>query len=134
MLDKTMRGSFKNIKNLVYIGAMNHPGPGRNDIPNRLKRQFMIFNMILPQSIDQIYKPMIKHIFKEKYFNSEVNKVIDTLTSATIGLWNKVKSTMLPTPTKFHYIFNMRELSRVFKGILGVKKDVINQSSAVGVA
>ena len=48
MLDKTMRGSFKNIKNLLYIGAMNHPGGGRNDIPNRLKRQFLIFNMILP--------------------------------------------------------------------------------------
>lgn len=29
---------FKNIKNLVYIGAMQHPGGGRNDIPNRLKR------------------------------------------------------------------------------------------------
>lgn len=98
MLDKTMRGSFKNIKNLVYIGAMNHPGGGRNDIPNRLKRQFFIFNMILPQSIDGIYKPIIKYIFKEKSFNPETNRVIDTLTSATIGLWNKVKSTMLPTP------------------------------------
>lgn len=38
MLDKTQRGSFKNIVNLLYIGAMNHPGGGRNDIPNRLKR------------------------------------------------------------------------------------------------
>lgn len=54
--------------------------------------------MILPLSIDAIYKPIIKHIFKEKYYNSDVNKVIDTLTSATIGLWNKVKNTMLPTP------------------------------------
>lgn len=54
--------------------------------------------MILPQSIDGIYKPIIKYIFKEKSFNPETNRVIDTLTSATIGLWNKVKSTMLPTP------------------------------------
>ena len=38
MLDKTNRGYFKKIKNLNFIGAMNHPGGGRNDIPNRLKR------------------------------------------------------------------------------------------------
>lgn len=38
MLDKTTIGQFKNIKNLQYIGAMNHPGGGRNDIPNRMKR------------------------------------------------------------------------------------------------
>lgn len=125
MLDKTQRGTFKNIKNLYYIGAMNHPGGGRNDIPNRLKRHFMIFNMILPLSIEAIYGPIIKSQFKTKYFNSETNKVIEGLTNATIALWNKVKNTMLPTPSKFHYVFNMRELSRIFKGILQVRKETI---------
>ena len=74
--------------------------------------------MILPLSIEPIYAPIIKHVFKAKYFTDNVNKVIDNLTSATITLWDKVKRTMLPTPNKFHYVFNMRELSRIFKGIL----------------
>jgi len=39
---------------------------------------------------------------------------------------------MLPTPSKFHYVFNMREISRIFKGILQVKKETINTSSSVG--
>ena len=41
---------------------MNHPGAGKNDIPNRLKRHFFIFNMIVPpeESINAIYGQMVK--------------------------------------------------------------------------
>lgn len=85
--------------------------------------------MILPVSVEGIYGPIIKHQFKAKYFTPEVNKAIETLTKATIAMWEKVKATMLPTPAKFHYIFNMRDLSRIFKGILQVKKETINTSS-----
>lgn len=63
-LEKSQRGNFKNIKNLSFVGAMNHPGGGRNDIPNRLKRQFFIFNMILPLSIEAIYGPIVKFQLK----------------------------------------------------------------------
>lgn len=87
--------------------------------------------MILPSSIEGIYGPIIKHIFKPKFFSTEVNRVIDGLTNATIQLWNNIKKTMLPTPSKFHYVFNMRELSRIFKGILNLRKDIINTSSSV---
>ncbi|KAL4479549.1 hypothetical protein ABPG72_018535, partial [Tetrahymena utriculariae] len=128
MLDKAQRGNQRKMKNLLYIGTMNHPGGGRNDIPNRLKRQFFIFNMILPLSIEGIYGPIIKHVFKQNYFTDSTYKVIESLTSATISLWNKVKSTMLPTPAKFHYVFNMRELSRIIKGILTCKKETINDA------
>ncbi len=40
---------------------MNHPGAGKNDIPNRLKRHFFIFNMIVPpeESINAIYGQMV---------------------------------------------------------------------------
>jgi dynein heavy chain len=41
----------------------------------------------------------------------------------TVTLWNKVQAKMLPTPAKFHYLFNMRELSKVFQGIILAERD-----------
>jgi len=95
--------------------------------------------MVLPStdSIDNIYGEMIRTFFTPRAFNPEVAEAGLTLVQATIQLWDKIKNGLLPTPAKFHYAFNMRELSRVFQGIFEVikcreGKDVIMKARTVG--
>lgn len=119
-LDKDKRGDFKTCEDLQYLAAMQHPGGGKNDIPNRLKRNFFIFNLVLPSitSINDIYGQMLDGRFTSNDFDEQTLECVSKLTTATIDLWRAMKTKMLPTPAKFHYVFNMRDLSRVFQGIL----------------
>lgn len=46
-------------------------------------------------------------------FEDEVKSMGDVLTDASIELYKAVVNKFLPTPTKIHYIFNLRDISKV---------------------
>jgi dynein heavy chain len=121
-LNKDDRGYFKEVQNLQFMGAMNWPGGGRNDIPPRLKRHFFSINMTPPsvRSIENIYGEILKALFNPKKYNPDIIAMRALLVDATIGIWDATKKRLLPTPAKFHYNFTIRELAGVFQGICGV--------------
>ena len=45
---------------------------------------------------------------------------IPQLVHSTTAMYNTITTELLPTPAKSHYTFNLRDLSKVFQGMLMV--------------
>ncbi|XP_076454460.1 dynein axonemal heavy chain 2-like [Babylonia areolata] len=111
------------IMDMLLVAAMGPPGGGRMVISRRLQSRFNLINMTFPQEsqIKRIYGSMISQKLVE--FDEEVKTIADTLTQATIEMYEVVVSKFLPTPAKIHYLFNLRDISRVFQGLLRADKN-----------
>ncbi|XP_006899240.1 PREDICTED: dynein heavy chain 2, axonemal [Elephantulus edwardii] len=115
--------TIKYIRDMFLMAAMGPPGGGRTVISPRLQSRFNIINMTFPteSQIIRIFGTMINQKLQD--FEEEVKPIGNVVTEATLDLYNTVVQRFLPTPAKIHYLFNLRDISKVFQGMLRANKD-----------
>ncbi|XP_078713472.1 dynein axonemal heavy chain 10 [Lampetra fluviatilis] len=107
----------KTLRDLGYVAAMGKAGGGRNQVDPRFLSLFTVFHITFPseESLHYIYTSILRgHTLM---FSEEVRAACDLLTSCTLQLYHAAVSELPPTPSKFHYIFNLRDLSRIYQGL-----------------
>ncbi|KAK2497325.1 hypothetical protein MC885_009648 [Smutsia gigantea] len=118
LYDRGKELNCKSIRDLGFIAAMGKAGGGRNEVDPRFISLFNVFNVLFPseESLHLIYSSILKgHTL---VFHDSVAAMSDKLTFCTLALYKNIVQDLPPTPSKFHYIFNLRDLSRVFNGLV----------------
>ncbi|KAI9021920.1 dynein heavy chain and region D6 of dynein motor-domain-containing protein [Hyaloraphidium curvatum] len=121
-------GEWTAIQDLSFVCAMALPGGGKNDIPERLKRHFVVINCPIPApaSLDRICSTLMsRHFSAANGFAEEVVAASSSISKLAQHLWQATKDKMLPTPAKFHYSFNLRDLGQIMKGLLRANSEVV---------
>lgn len=106
------------LKKMLLMASMGPVGGCRNTISSRISGKFYQINMTYPSdtAIKGIFEIMLAGHLSD--FVPEVKSLGKLITDATVYLYNSVARQLLPTLSNIHYIFNLRDISRVFEGLL----------------
>jgi dynein heavy chain len=78
-------------------------------------------------SIERIYATIIEgHFIPERKFSAAAIETSKKIVAVTRNVLMNAKKRMIPTPSKFHYTFNLRDLSRIVQGIIRVTPKKVN--------
>jgi len=112
---------WKEIENTTLLLCAAPPGGGRNQMTARFCRHSLV--LCMPPTSEEAMVTIFGSIingFLQK-FKSETQSLGNASVQGTIEIYNKCGDELLPTPTRPHYTFNLRDLSKVFQGLLMVK-------------
>ena len=103
--------------------AMLPPVGGRNFVTMRYQRHFNLIYVepFESESLIKIFGNIMEWYFlrSPKALPKAITSLKDNVVTSTIELYHKIQTSkeLLPTPAKSHYIYNLRDLSKVFQGI-----------------
>ena len=119
---------------------MGPPGGGRNTITSRFTRHFNIISIdgfddntmtrIFTSIVDWHFAKGFEAVFnrlgkvccQETFLLKSENQILQVTVQATMDVYKAAVTNFLPTPSKSHYVFNLRDFSRVVQGVLLVPK------------
>ena len=110
--------SFRKIVDVQFVAAMGPPGGGRTFVTPRYLRHYNIVALCdySQSSLTRIFGTVMTYFLRP--FGRDVSQEGDNLVTATLELYYEAGRVLLPTPSKSHYLFNLRDISSVVSGMM----------------
>jgi dynein heavy chain len=123
--------SSMSLVDIQFVSAMGPPGGGRNHISKRLLRHFNLIGMteFEEATMKGIFNTILNWHFTSRNFDAQVTSLQQNLIDATFDIYNTAIQNLLPTPAKSHYIFNLRDFSRVVQGLLLTRPEKFTEAN-----
>ena len=82
-------------------------------------------------TLNRIFGTILRWFFSNNGFPADVVKLESKIVNGTLEIYKMAIKELLPTPTKSHYLFNLRDFAKVILGICLSDKDKINTTDVV---
>ncbi|CAG9584340.1 unnamed protein product [Danaus chrysippus] len=107
------------VVDVLFVSAMLPPGGGSNLISSRLTRHMLLIGLdsFEDNTLNKIFVTIMDWHFA-KGFTESLARQSKAVVSATMEVYKAVTLQFLPTPSKCHYLFNLRDFARVVRGVL----------------
>ncbi|KAA6324405.1 MAG: putative dynein heavy chain [Streblomastix strix] len=114
--------TFIHLTDTAFAAACGPPGGGRHEVTRRLTRQFPTIGMpqVGAQAMTTVYSFIIVGFLSNQKpsLPATVQELAQPLVDAAAEIYQETCSTFLPTPSKSHYTFNLRDSSSLISGVL----------------
>ena len=112
---------WKDISDVLMFAGAAPPGGGRAAVTPRFVRHFNV--MCIPPASQSALNVIFNSIMSGflNNFDPALQKMCGGVVNATIDIYTRISEELLPTPSKFHYSFNLRDISKVFQGMLMIR-------------
>lgn len=126
---------WKYLCDITFISSMLPPSGGRNEVTMRYLRHFQLLYVepFEGDSLIRIFSNILEWYFESlpTALPKAITSLSTNIVNSTIELYTQVQTCkeLLPTPAKSHYIYNLRDITKVFQGMIKANNKSLNSDN-----